>query len=1326
MIAEQQKCLDAAMLADLLAGRMPTHRFAQAVEHIESCERCMRAAEDHSHHFKLTCSIDTSDSSSELKFEGEPECSAVVGNLLVQPTNATWGKSNSSMGTSLPRETLGPYRLIGSLGLGGMGTVYLAEHQRLKRQVALKLLPRDKLARTGWLDRFNREMTAIAALEHPHVVRALDAGDEDQWHYLVMEYLDGLDLNRVAKRIPDISVGTACEIIRQAALGLGAIHNEAMIHRDIKPSNIFLTRAGVVKLLDLGLVLDGESPLLADERLTTVGHLMGTLPFMAREQLNDARSVDWRTDIYSLGATLYKLLSGRPPYGSSENLASTIQAISTTEAVSIASRRSDLPAELVAIVDRMLSSDIAKRPQSANDVAKLLEPFCDAAGPKELIRSAIQCTVENEVTETNVSPLILPVANKPPRYRWPMLIAASLIPFAFVAGILATIVTDNGTLVIETDEPNASLKIVHADKVIDRLEVVQSQPSTLTLRSGKYVVEVTGVDSDRLEVKNNQVVMSRGERQVVKITRKDPVSLAESVKQTTENLRPTLTGLAVPAKTFQDKSLEEWTGILMRERSGESLAQAMEAVSSLVDTPNEKASAAKQFLQASRRLGGDSTVERSPTMRSTTSYPGGGGASSNSGGGGRGGRGPQPAGGRGGGAQPGSTTVLIPELPEPYTPTEFLMSALEKHFPKLYSGAPESGLEAIAEEFENGTPQSKTACLCLLSPFVAYKRGAKEQLLFDEMNNRKESQSLLQRLDGFIASTLNDVWMQTTTREKGYRLRITINKSLGRNLKQDEQLVTWAKGKLELAKKRVAGESNILDALSVVASYRVLEATDLDLSSLMIGLLPATNGVKASELDSAIEELCRRDPVACAQTFEAYLKSSTSPLFYDNPDARAKILLSNYALHHARPIDAILGIINRGYTSKHFTVFFQRLLVRLVLETDLANDPEADSKLAYAAHAFSIVEIPDDSVQKVFSTFLERLSIGDTSLDGFPVTESWPSEEAKKFDENARKNSWTRSRLNLHFAELTPKYPAVSMPAIAKEWRTGNKKKIPIFFDFLSAITRLTAEDKRSYAIIGKEQPNLIRFLQSDAGNQAILELASACDELIGKMLEASDTGEHEVPGFPAYSQFQSMIGFRIAIHKYLNQEPKENKTIANALRYIVSKGLEIHHCAIAEAIAELDGYAYFTNDWLLRFAQSYGGDLDAGQARFVNGVIASRPAEARLFFVNYLEKLSQSNDGNELYDRFEVWVRYFELRKQTGVAGVWDSIVQNLLESPDCRERTLAAVKKIAAMSRLINGIERKRLPGDSLPTQMRSVYEFPPNAGQFGRALESLLMQK
>ncbi len=142
-----------------------------------------------------------------------------------------------------------------------------------------------------------------------------------------MEFLDGLDVGKIASRQQRIAVPNACQIVGQAALGLAYVHACGLVHRDIKPSNIMVMRTGEVKLLDLGLVLAGDDPLAVHDRLTTAGHFLGTMPFMSPEQLLDSRNVDPASDVYSLGATLYRLVAGRVPHANRQGLASQVLAI---------------------------------------------------------------------------------------------------------------------------------------------------------------------------------------------------------------------------------------------------------------------------------------------------------------------------------------------------------------------------------------------------------------------------------------------------------------------------------------------------------------------------------------------------------------------------------------------------------------------------------------------------------------------------------------------------------------------------------------------------------------------------------------------------------------------------------------------------------------------------------------------------------------------------------------------------------------------------------------------------------------------------------------
>ncbi len=213
---------------------------------------------------------------------------------------------------------LGNYVVLDKIGQGGMGHVYKAQHRRMKRVVALKVLPSAVANSDKAVQRFQREVEAAAKLSHPHVVTAYDADQSDGVHFLVMEYVAGTDLSRLVHTQGPLSVAQAVDYVLQAAAGLAYAHAQGVIHRDIKPSNLLLDRQGTVKVLDLGLArferdLESE-PAPRSAELTQTGQLMGTIDFIAPEQAMDTRSADGRSDIYSLGCTLFYLLTGRAVY----------------------------------------------------------------------------------------------------------------------------------------------------------------------------------------------------------------------------------------------------------------------------------------------------------------------------------------------------------------------------------------------------------------------------------------------------------------------------------------------------------------------------------------------------------------------------------------------------------------------------------------------------------------------------------------------------------------------------------------------------------------------------------------------------------------------------------------------------------------------------------------------------------------------------------------------------------------------------------------------------------------------------------------------------
>jgi serine/threonine protein kinase len=236
-----------------------------------------------------------------------------------------------------PGEILREYRIDEKLGEGGMGTVYRAWHTRLHREVALKVIASRKRNHPQMIVRFEREMRAIGRIEHPNVVMATDAGEVNGIPFLVMQYVRGQDLGQLVREKGFLPLQEACRIIRQAALGIQAAHEKGLIHRDIKPSNIRITPEGEVKVLDFGLALlgdesnefqriesDSAKTLDGTEQLTSESRILGTNEYMAPEQYQNSHAVDERADIYSLGCTLWFLLTGRSPTPNDRQLVGTI------------------------------------------------------------------------------------------------------------------------------------------------------------------------------------------------------------------------------------------------------------------------------------------------------------------------------------------------------------------------------------------------------------------------------------------------------------------------------------------------------------------------------------------------------------------------------------------------------------------------------------------------------------------------------------------------------------------------------------------------------------------------------------------------------------------------------------------------------------------------------------------------------------------------------------------------------------------------------------------------------------------------------------------
>ncbi len=262
---------------------------------------------------------------------------------------------------------LGSYRLLRPLGKGGMGIVYLGEHHVMKRLMALKILPPHAVADTRRIERFKAEARACAQLDHPNIVRAYDFAQAGDKLYIVMEYVEGVDLQYAVQRDGPMSLGDAIDVLTQATRGLAHAHERGIIHRDIKPSNLLMRTDGEVKLSDLGLARIGWGGDGEPEK----HRLMGTADFVAPEQAINSAAVDARADIYSLGCSLYYLLSGRSPFeGTSMQRLAKHQ---TAPVPDIRSVRADCPGAVADLIARMTAKRPENRPKSAVELLAQLE-----------------------------------------------------------------------------------------------------------------------------------------------------------------------------------------------------------------------------------------------------------------------------------------------------------------------------------------------------------------------------------------------------------------------------------------------------------------------------------------------------------------------------------------------------------------------------------------------------------------------------------------------------------------------------------------------------------------------------------------------------------------------------------------------------------------------------------------------------------------------------------------------------------------------------------------------------------------------------------------
>lgn len=395
-------------LAAFGRGALPPAELAAVADHVAGCASCCAALRD----------VRDDSLVGLLRDLGTPAGSGAGDRTAASPAEGTPQvlafRDARALLADHPQ-----YRLLDQLGEGGMGVVFRAEHKVMGRVVALKVMAQHLTEKPSAVARFRLEVKAAAKLNHPNIVTAYDAGEAGGLHFLVMEYVEGVSLDKLVAKKGPLPIPQACQFIRQAAQGLQHAYQQGMVHRDIKPQNLMVTRKGHVKVLDFGLARfardaaenpppgSSESAAHPPTAVTGMNMIMGTPDYLSPEQARCA-AVDIRADVYSLGCTLYFLLTGRAPFEKAGSVFDKILAHATEAQPPLAATRLDVPGGLELVLAKMTAKDPDARFATPADVAAALAPYARGEGAGALP------VVEAALAPTPAAVTLVPTITPPP------------------------------------------------------------------------------------------------------------------------------------------------------------------------------------------------------------------------------------------------------------------------------------------------------------------------------------------------------------------------------------------------------------------------------------------------------------------------------------------------------------------------------------------------------------------------------------------------------------------------------------------------------------------------------------------------------------------------------------------------------------------------------------------------------------------------------------------------------------------------------------------------------------------------------------------------